>query len=184
MAFRRSGVALAEPEVLEGAADLRLVGLLLASAMIPFSVLDLVPIIASAATSLVIVHLAGGTSTIRVGSGGIMLPNHAPLAIVEQLGTLESLFPRRIDLGMECAPGGSGGSFPQDVMELQGHFCPVLKDQLVQAVPSGGLEVPLYRLGSSDFERRLAAEMGLPFAFASHFAPDYLETALAQNCSI
>ena len=199
--------------------------------MIPFSVLDLVPIvaggdasqalrnsldlarhaehwgfhrywvaehhnmpgIASAATSVVIAHLAGGTSTIRVGSGGIMLPNHAPLAIAEQFGTLESLFPGRIDLGLGRAPGGdqitaralrrisggSGDSFPQDVMELQGYFRPTLKDQLVQAVPGAGLEVPLYLLGSSDFGARLAAELGLPFAFASHFAPDYLETALA-----
>ncbi|MES2920650.1 MAG: LLM class flavin-dependent oxidoreductase [Verrucomicrobiota bacterium] len=199
--------------------------------MIPFSVLDLVPIvaggdagqalqnsldlarhaekwgfhrywvaehhnmpgIASAATSVVIAHLAGGTSTIRVGSGGIMLPNHAPLAIAEQFGTLESLFPGRIDLGLGRAPGGdqitaralrrisggSGDSFPQDVMELQGYFHPALKDQLVRAVPGAGLEVPLYLLGSSDFGARLAAEMGLPFAFASHFAPDYLETALA-----
>ncbi len=231
MAVWGSGVALAEPEVLMGVADLRSVGLPLASAMIPFSVLDLVPIIAggnagqafrnsldlaqhaekrgffrywvaehhnmpgiaSAATSVVIAHLAGGTSTIRVGSGGIMLPNHAPLAIAEQFGTLESLFPGRIDLGLGRAPGGdqitaralrrvsggSGDSFPQDVMELQGYFRPVLKDQLVQAVPGGGLEVPLYLLGSSDFGARLAAEMGLPFAFASHFAPDYLETALA-----
>lgn len=151
------------------------------------------PGIASAATSVVIAHLAGGTSTIRVGSGGIMLPNHAPLAIAEQFGTLESLFPGRIDLGLGRAPGGdqvtaralrrisggSGDSFPQDVMELQGYFRPALRDQLVRAVPGAGLEVSLYLLGSSDFGARLAAEMGLPFAFASHFAPDYLETALA-----
>jgi len=151
-----------------------------------------IPGVASAATSVVIGHVAGGTSTIRVGSGGIMLPNHAPLVIAEQFGTLESLYPGRIDLGLGRAPGGdqvtaralrrnlgsSGDTFPQDVLELQGYFRPTVKGQPLQAIPGAGLPVPLYLLGSSDFSARLAAELGLPFAFASHFAPDYLETAL------
>jgi luciferase family oxidoreductase group 1 len=152
-----------------------------------------IPGIASAATSVVIGHVAAGTSTIRVGSGGIMLPNHAPLVIAEQFGTLEALFPGRIDLGLGRAPGGdqltaralrrnlgsSGDTFPQDVRELQEFFRPASKGQLLRAIPGNGLNVPLYLLGSSDFSARLAAELGLPFAFASHFAPDYLETALA-----
>ncbi len=151
-----------------------------------------IPGIASAATSVVIAHIAGGTSTIRVGAGGIMLPNHAPLVIAEQFGTLESLFPGRIDLGLGRAPGGdqttaralrrnlgsSGDTFPQDVRELQGYFRPAERGQPVRAVPGAGLNVPLYLLGSSDFSARLAAELGLPFAFASHFAPDYLHAAL------
>jgi luciferase family oxidoreductase group 1 len=151
------------------------------------------PGIASAATSVVIGHVAGGTSTIRVGSGGVMLPNHAPLVIAEQFGTLEALYPGRIDLGLGRAPGGdqltaralrrnlgsSGDTFPQDVMELQSYFHPAKTGQALQAVPGAGLNVPLYLLGSSDFSTRLAAELGLPFAFASHFAPDYLKTALA-----
>lgn len=151
-----------------------------------------IPGIASAATSVVIGHIAAGTSTIRVGSGGIMLPNHAPLVIAEQFGTLEALFPGRIDLGLGRAPGGdqvtaralrrnlgsSGDTFPQDVMELQAYFRPAAKGQQLRAIPGAGLEVPLYLLGSSDFSARLAAELGLPFAFASHFAPDYLMTAL------
>ncbi|GAA5122061.1 LLM class flavin-dependent oxidoreductase [Luteolibacter yonseiensis] len=151
-----------------------------------------IPGVASAATSVVIGHVAGGTSKIRVGSGGIMLPNHAPLVIAEQFGTLEALYPGRIDLGLGRAPGGdqvtaralrrnlgsSGDTFPQDVLELQGYFRPTVKGQPLQAIPGAGLEVPLYLLGSSDFSARLAAELGLPFAFASHFAPDYLQTAL------
>lgn len=151
-----------------------------------------IPGVASAATSVVIGHVAGGTSRIRVGSGGIMLPNHAPLVIAEQFGTLEALFPGRIDLGLGRAPGGdqvtaralrrnlgsSGDTFPQDVLELQSYFRPAVKGQPLQAVPGAGLAVPLYLLGSSDFSARLAAELGLPFAFASHFAPDYLQTAL------
>jgi luciferase family oxidoreductase group 1 len=151
------------------------------------------PGIASAATSVVIGHVAGETEKIRVGAGGIMLPNHAPLVIAEQFGTLESLFPGRIDLGLGRAPGSdqmtaralrrflgsSGDTFPQDVLELQSYFLPAKPGQAVQAVPGAGLNVPLYLLGSSDFSARLAAELGLPFAFASHFAPDYLEVALA-----
>ena len=148
------------------------------------------PGIASAATSVVIAHVAGKTETIRVGAGGIMLPNHAPLLIAEQFGTLESLFPGRIDLGLGRAPGSdqrtaralrrnlgnSDDTFPQDVLELQSYFAGA--DARVQAVPGSGLNVPLYLLGSSDFSARLAAELGLPFAFASHFAPQYLEVAL------
>jgi len=148
------------------------------------------PGIASAATSVVVCHVAGKTKTIRVGAGGIMLPNHAPLVIAEQFGTLESLFPGRIDLGLGRAPGSdqrtaralrrnlgtSGDTFPQDVLELQSFFAGA--DTRVQAVPGAGLNVPLYLLGSSDFSARLAAELGLPFAFASHFAPEYLEVAL------
>jgi luciferase family oxidoreductase group 1 len=151
------------------------------------------PGIASAATSVVIGHVAEKTKTIRVGAGGIMLPNHAPLIIAEQFGTLESLYPGRIDLGLGRAPGSdqltaralrrylgsSGDTFPQDVLELQSYFLPAKPGQAVQAVPGAGLNVPLYLLGSSDFSARLAAELGLPFAFASHFAPDYLEVALA-----
>ena len=150
------------------------------------------PGIASAATSVVIGNVAGQTKSIRVGAGGIMLPNHAPLVIAEQFGTLESLYPGRIDLGLGRAPGSdqltaralrrflgsSGDTFPQDVLKLQSYFLPAKPGQ-VQAVPGAGLNVPLYLLGSSDFSARLAAELGLPFAFASHFAPDYLEVALA-----
>ena len=148
------------------------------------------PGIASAATSVVISHVAAGTKTIRVGAGGVMLPNHAPLVIAEQFGTLESLYAGRIDLALGRAPGtdhataralrrhlgSSGDTFPQDVMELIAYF----RDQAprVRAVPGAGLRVPLYLLGSSDFSAQLAAELGLPFAFASHFAPDYLHAAL------
>lgn len=149
--------------------------------------------IASAATSVVIGHIAGGTSHIRVGSGGIMLPNHAPLVIAEQFGTLESLFPGRIDLGLGRAPGGdqttaralrrglgsSGDTFPQDVAELQSYFAPAAPGQALKAIPGAGLKVPLYLLGSSDFSARLAGKLGLPFGFASHFAPNYLHHALA-----
>jgi luciferase family oxidoreductase group 1 len=151
------------------------------------------PGIASAATSVVIGHVAGGTKRIRVGAGGIMLPNHAPLVIAEQFGTLDALYPGRIDLGLGRAPGSdqltaralrrhlgsSGDTFPQDVLELQSYFAPAAPDQALQAVPGAGANVPLYLLGSSDFSARLAAELGLPFAFASHFAPEYLEVALA-----
>ncbi|MFN2476839.1 MAG: LLM class flavin-dependent oxidoreductase [Chthoniobacterales bacterium] len=151
------------------------------------------PGIASAATSVVIGHVAGGTNTIRVGAGGVMLPNHAPLVIAEQFGTLESLYPGRIDLGLGRAPGSdqltaralrrylgsSGDSFPEDLAELRSYFEPATADQPVRAVPGAGLQVPLYLLGSSDFSARLAAELGLPFAFASHFAPEYLHAALA-----
>src|SRR5213075_1087843 len=129
--------------------------------------------IASAATAVVIGHVAGGTKTIRVGAGGIMLPNHAPLVIAEQFGTLESLYPGRIDLGLGRAPGSdqrtaralrrslgsSGDTFPQDVIELQSYFADA---QPVHAIPGAGLNVPLYLLGSSDFSARLAAELGLP----------------------
>ncbi len=152
-----------------------------------------IPGIASAATAVVIGHVASGTQHIRVGSGGIMLPNHAPLVIAEQFGTLASLYPGRIDLGLGRAPGGdqltaralrrglgsSGDTFPQDLMELRSYFAPPVEGQLLKAIPGAGLEVPIYLLGSSDFSARLAAELGLPFAFASHFAPDYLHEALA-----
>jgi luciferase family oxidoreductase group 1 len=146
--------------------------------------------IASAATVVVIGHVAAGTSTIRVGSGGIMLPNHAPLIVAEQFGTLESLFPGRIDLGLGRAPGTDqhtiralrrepgADSFPQDVMELQAYFGPVRKGQIVQAVPGAGLNVPIWILGSSLFGAQLAAMLGLPYAFASHFAPAALLQAL------
>jgi luciferase family oxidoreductase group 1 len=150
------------------------------------------PGIASAATSVVIGHIAGGTSTIRVGSGGVMLPNHAPLVIAEQFGTLAALFPGRIDLGLGRAPGtdqltaralrrgqsNSADTFPQDVVELQSYFQPAVPGQLLQAVPGAGLDVPIWLLGSSLFSAQVAAELGLPFAFASHFAPDHLAAAL------
>jgi luciferase family oxidoreductase group 1 len=198
--------------------------------MIPFSVLDLAPIvqdatvadalrnsldlartaerhgyrrfwlaehhnmtgIASAATAVVIGHVAGGTKTIRVGSGGVMLPNHAPLVIAEQFGTLASLYPDRIDLGLGRAPGTdpatsralrrslnvSAEQFPHDVQELQRYFEPIQPGQPVRAVPGAGLNVPLWLLGSSLFGAQLAAALGLPFAFASHFAPDHRLAAL------
>jgi len=200
-----------------------------ASGMIPFSILDLAPIVrggtarlslqnsldlarhaerwgylrfwlaehhnipgvASAATSVVIAHVAGGTSTIRVGAGGIMLPNHSPLLIAEQFGTLESLFPGRIDLALGRAPGSdqitaralrrgpsSGDEFPHDVAELMSYFREPAPDQLVRAVPGAGLDVPIWILGSSLFGAQLAAAMGLPFAFASHFAPALLSQAI------
>src|SRR5688572_11481581 len=151
-----------------------------------------IPGIASAATAVVIAHVAGGTSRIRVGSGGIMLPNHAPLVIAEQFGTLESLHPGRIDLGVGRAPGGdqrtaralrrnlgsSGDTFPQDLAELMGYLGPAAPGQAVRAIPGQGTNVPIYLLGSSDFSAQLAARLGLPFAFASHFAPDYIDVAL------
>jgi luciferase family oxidoreductase group 1 len=147
--------------------------------------------IASAATSVVIAHIAAGTRSIRVGAGGIMLPNHAPIVIAEQFGTLARLFPSRIDLGLGRAPGTDQAtvralrrslagvdSFPQDVLELQYFFAPAQPGQLVQAVPAAGTEVPLWILGSSTYGAQLAAELGLPYAFASHFAPEQLPPAL------
>ena len=150
------------------------------------------PGIASAATAVVIGHIAAGTKTIRIGAGGVMLPNHAPLVIAEQFGTLEALFPGRIDLGLGRAPGTDqltaralrrghrdpADSFPEDVQELQAYFRPVVPNPAVQAVPGGGLAVPIWLLGSSLFSAQLAAALGLPFAFASHFAPDHLDEAL------
>jgi luciferase family oxidoreductase group 1 len=149
------------------------------------------PGIASAATAVVIGHVAAGTTTIRVGAGGIMLPNHAPLVIAEQFGTLASLFPGRIDLGLGRAPGSdqatvralrrspaAAESFPQDVVELMGYFRPAQPGQVVRAVPGAGLDVPVWILGSSLFGAQLAAALGLPYAFASHFAPAALLPAL------
>lgn len=148
------------------------------------------PTIASSATSILIGHVAGQTSTIRLGAGGIMLPNHAPLTIAEQFGTLETLYPGRIDLGLGRAPGSdqatmhamrrdpmSSESFPQDVLELQAYLAGESRVPGVQAVPGGGTDVPLYILGSSTFGAQLAAALGLPHAFASHFAPDSLVEA-------
>ena len=150
------------------------------------------PGIASAATSVVIGYIAGGTKTIRVGSGGVMLPNHSPLVIAEQFGTLESLYPGRIDLGLGRAPGTdqrtlaalgrsstSSDYFPQQVLELQALLGPIQPDQRVKAVPGTGTNVPLWILGSSLFGARLAAQLGLPYAFAAHFAPQELTAALA-----
>ncbi len=150
------------------------------------------PGIASAATAVLIGYVAGGTKTIRVGAGGIMLPNHAPLQVAEQFGTLASLYPGRIDLGLGRAPGtdqptakalrryfDSAEQFPHDVQELLGYFAPVQPGQLVRAVPGAGLDVPVWLLGSSLFGAQLSAALGLPFAFASHFAPDAMDQALA-----
>lgn len=147
--------------------------------------------IASAATAVVIGHVAAGTSTIRVGSGGIMLPNHAPLMVAEAFGTLAALHPRRIDLGLGRAPGtdqatmralrrymGAVDSFAQDVVELQTWFQPASPEQSVRAVPGEGQDVPLWLLGSSTYSAQLAAALGLPFAFAAHFAPDQLMDAV------
>ena len=149
------------------------------------------PGIASAATSIVIGHVANGTTTIRVGAGGIMLPNHSPLAIAEQFGTLESLYPGRIDLGLGRAPGSDGvtaralrrhslvdeaEAFPQDVLELIAYFRGV--DGPVKAVPGAGLAVPIWILGSSTFGAQLAAALGLPYSFASHFAPGQMMQAI------
>ena len=150
------------------------------------------PGIASAATAVVIGYIAGGTRTIRVGAGGVMLPNHAPLVIAEQFGTLESLYEGRIDLGLGRAPGtdqrtmralrrdlaATEENFPHDVMELLALFGPVQPNQAVRAVPGAGLRVPIWLLGSSTFSAQLAAMLGLPFAFASHFAPAALLQAL------
>ncbi|OJU19853.1 MAG: alkane 1-monooxygenase [Afipia sp. 62-7] len=147
--------------------------------------------IASAATSIVLAHIAEGTKTIRVGAGGIMLPNHAPYVIAEQFGTLARLFPDRIDLGLGRAPGTdpltlralrrspeAADNFPQDVLELQAFLAPAGPTQRIQAVPAAGTNVPLWILGSSHFGAMLAAELGLPYAFASHFAPGELLAAL------
>jgi luciferase family oxidoreductase group 1 len=150
------------------------------------------PGIASAATSVVIAAVAANTSTIRVGSGGIMLPNHSPLVIAEQFGTLESLYPGRIDLGLGRAPGtdqwtaralrrdiaAAAEQFPHDVMELQALFASPQPGQAIRAIPGAGLDVPIWILGSSLFGAQLAAMLGLPFAFASHFAPAHLMQAL------
>jgi luciferase family oxidoreductase group 1 len=149
------------------------------------------PGIASAATSVVIAHVAAGTSTIRVGAGGIMLPNHAPLVIAEQFGTLESLFPGRIDLGLGRAPGSdqavsralrrgpaAAETFPHDVVELLSYFQDAEDGAAVRAVPGAGLDVPVWILGSSLFGAQLAAALGLPFAFASHFAPRLMAQAM------
>jgi luciferase family oxidoreductase group 1 len=149
-----------------------------------------VPAVASAATSVVIAHVAAGTSTIRVGAGGIMLPNHSPLVVAEQFGTLESLFPGRIDLGLGRAPGSDQitalalrrnanvDTFPQDVVELLAYFREPAPGQTVKAVPGAGLKVPVWILGSSLFGAQLAAELGLPYAFASHFAPAQMMSAI------
>lgn len=148
--------------------------------------------IASSATSVAIGYIAGGTRTIRVGAGGIMLPNHSPLVIAEQFGTLASLYPDRIDLGVGRAPGtdvpttralrrdktSNADRFPEDVEELQSYFEPAAQDQRIRAVPGAGLRVPIWILGSSLFGAQLAARLGLPFAFASHFAPADLFQAL------
>jgi luciferase family oxidoreductase group 1 len=150
------------------------------------------PGVASAATSVAIGFVAEGTKTIRVGAGGIMLPNHAPLMIAEQFGTLASLYPGRIDLGLGRAPGtdqltaralrrtlaSTGDDFPRDVLELLAYFSDAQPHQKVIAVPGQGLKVPLYMLGSSTYGAQLAAALGLPFAFASHFAPQDLDLAL------
>lgn len=149
------------------------------------------PGIASAATAVLIGHVAGGTKTMRIGSGGIMLPNHAPLQVAEQFGTLASLFPGRIDLGLGRAPGTDQAAafalrrtlntnpdaFPQDVMEVMDFFRAPQPGQAVRAVPGGGLPVPIWILGSSTFGAQVAAALGLPFAFASHFAPALLGEA-------
>ena len=150
------------------------------------------PGIASAATAVVIAHVAAGTRHIRIGSGGIMLPNHAPLTIAEQFGTLAALHPGRIDLGLGRAPGSdqrtmlalrrdpsSADRFPHDVVELQSYFRAAQPGQAVRAVPGEGLDVPIWLLGSSLYSAQLAAMLGLPFAFASHFAPDLMEDAVA-----
>ncbi len=147
---------------------------------------------ASSATAVVLGYIAAGTHSIRLGSGGIMLPNHAPLVIAEQFGTLASMYPDRIELGLGRAPGtdqqtaralrrdlqGSSDQFPQDIQELQYYFGPLRPDQAVKAIPGAGLEVPIWILGSSTYGAQLAAHLGLPYAFASHFAPDDLLHAM------
>jgi luciferase family oxidoreductase group 1 len=151
------------------------------------------PGIASAATAVVIAHVAAGTTSIRVGAGGIMLPNHAPLMVAEAFGTLAELHPGRIDLGLGRAPGtdmqtayalrramtGGADNFPKDVVELMGYFEPAAENQAVRAVPGAGAEVEMWILGSSLFGAQLAAHLGLPYAFASHFAPGDMEGAIA-----
>ena len=151
------------------------------------------PGIASAATAVLIGHVGAGTKTIRIGAGGIMLPNHAPLQVAEQFGTLASLFPGRVDLGLGRAPGTDHAAayalrrtlntnpeaFPQDVMEVMDYFRTPQPGQPVRAVPGGGLSVPIWILGSSTFGAQVAAALGLPFAFASHFAPALLDEASA-----
>lgn len=147
--------------------------------------------VTTSATSVVIAYVAGGTSRIRIGSGGIMLPNHSPYVIAEQFGTLATLFPDRIDLGLGRAPGtdqltlralrrspGDAENFPQDVQELQAWLAPARPGQRIEAVPGSGTEVPIWILGSSLFGAQLAAELGLPYGFASHFAPQALDMAL------
>ena len=150
------------------------------------------PGIASAATAVALCHVAGGTSTIRVGAGGIMLPNHSPLQIAEQFGTLEALFPGRIDLGLGRAPGtdqaaaralrrnlqSDASQFPRDVLELMDYFAPATEGQRVRAVPGENMRIPVWILGSSLFGAELAASLGLPYAFASHFAPQQMLEAL------
>lgn len=151
--------------------------------------------VTTAAVSVVLAHIAAGTSTIRVGAGGIMLPNHSPLVIAEQFGTLATLFPGRIDLGLGRAPGtdqrtlrslrrdaSSSERFPDDVMELRALLAPAAPGQAIEAVPGSGTEVPLWILGSSLFGAQLAAELGLPFGFASHFAPQSLDAAVRIYC--
>src|SRR6516164_3861910 len=144
--------------------------------------------LACSATPVLIGHVAGATSTIRVGSGGVMLPNHAPLIVAEQFGTLEALYPGRIDLGLGRAPGGdfhtmralrrdlrqTGDDFPELLAELRTYLGPVQSGQAVKATPGQNSHVPITLLGSSDFSARLAAQLGLPFAFAAHFAPEML----------
>jgi luciferase family oxidoreductase group 1 len=150
------------------------------------------PGIASAATAVALCFVAGGTSTIRIGAGGIMLPNHSPLQVAEQFGTLEALFPGRVDLGLGRAPGtdqaaayamrrnmiADAGQFPNDVVELLKYFQPPDPGQRVRAIPGEGLNVPVWILGSSNFGAQLAAQLGLPYAFASHFAPQQMIEAL------
>jgi luciferase family oxidoreductase group 1 len=150
------------------------------------------PGIASAATSVVIGRVAAATSTMRIGSGGIMLSNHAPLVIAEQFGTLESLFPGRIDLGLGRAPGSNqltaralrrtllhDGEFPEQLAELRAFLRPRSDNPRVHAIPGEGLDIPIWLLGSSDFSAQLAGHLGLPFAFAGQFSPAYMQTALA-----
>src|SRR5690606_41666889 len=150
-----------------------------------------VPGIARAAPARVVQHVAAGTKTIRVGAGGIMLPNHAPIIVAEQFGTLARLFPGRIDLGLGRAPGtdqiavqalrrslNDPNDFPRDILEIQAYFAPAQPGQRLQAVPAAGVEVPIWILGSSTYGAQLAAQLGLPYAFASHFAPVLLPTAL------
>ena len=151
------------------------------------------PGIASAATAVALAHVAAGTNSIRIGAGGIMLPNHAPLLIAEQFGTLAALHPGRVELGLGRAPGSDQitnrairrnlladvDQFPQDVVELMAYFRPAEPNQAIQAIPGAGLEVPIWILGSSTFGAQLAAYLGLPFAFASHFAPGMMTPAIA-----